>query len=71
MPTYVYECAVCRHEFELVQRMSEAPIRQCPSCDGNTVHRKVTPAAFILKGGGWYADGYGRSSGAKSGGDTA
>jgi predicted nucleic acid-binding Zn ribbon protein len=44
------------HEFE----------RECPSCNENSVHRKVTACAFILKGGGGYADGCARPSGVSS-----
>ena len=68
MPTYVYGCDLCGHEFELFQRMTDAPIRECPSCNEDSAHRKLTASSFILKGGGWYADGY---SSARQGSKTA
>jgi putative FmdB family regulatory protein len=62
MPTYAYGCSVCGHEIELVQKMTDAPIRECPNCDGATVYRKMSAPSFILKWGGWYADGYSHPS---------
>jgi putative FmdB family regulatory protein len=58
MPTYVYGCASCGCEFERFQKMTDAPVRKCPECARRTVERKLTPSSFVLKGGGWYSDGY-------------
>lgn len=63
MPTYEYACDACGHEFEREQRMSEDPIKKCPKCGKMKARRMIGGASFILKGGGWYADGY--SSGGK------
>src|SRR6478672_11886171 len=59
MPTYSYRCEACENEFEKEQRISEDPIRKCPSCGKLKARRMITSGNFILKGGGWYSDGYG------------
>ena len=62
MPIYEYVCKSCGHEFEEMQRFSDTPLEQCPSCQAeSSVQRKVSKSAFHLKGGGWYKDGYGNS----------
>ncbi len=62
MPIYEYECAKCENVFEAQQKMSEAPLSSCPSCDG-PVKKLISTSSFALKGGGWYTDGYGSSGG--------
>jgi putative FmdB family regulatory protein len=59
MPTYEYGCSACGHRFEEQQRMSDAPLRTCPQCTKDALERLITATAFVLKGGGWYKDGYG------------
>ncbi len=61
MPTYEYECTK-GHHFDVVQRISDPPLERCRVCRSK-VHRLISAAGFILKGGGWYADGYSSSSG--------
>lgn len=61
MPTYDYACGACGHEFELEQRITEPPAKKCPKCGKNKASRQISQGNFILKGGGWYADGYGAS----------
>ncbi len=57
--TYEYVCTECGHEWEAEQRISEAPLRDCPSCAKPNARRQISAGAgFILKGGGWYSDGY-------------
>jgi putative FmdB family regulatory protein len=70
MPTYSYQCSACSHAFEQVQRMSDDPIKVCPSCGAESVRRLINSANFILKGSGWYADAYSGGSNKKSGGDA-
>lgn len=56
MPIYEYECKSCHHHFDLIQKISDEPIRQCPKCFEETAIRLVSaPAGFQLKGTGWYA----------------
>jgi putative FmdB family regulatory protein len=57
MPIYEYECKTCRKILEVLQRISDEPLTQCPHCHGSVV-KLVSKSAFHLKGGGWYADGY-------------
>jgi len=70
MPTYDYQCQKCEFEFEREQRITEDPIKTCPKCKSRKAKRLLSASNFILKGGGWYADGYGSSGGKKSGGDS-
>jgi putative FmdB family regulatory protein len=59
MPTYEYACGACGHQWEAVQRITEAPLEQCPACAQNAAHRLISRGTnFILKGGGWYSDLY-------------
>lgn len=60
MPTYEYQCKKCKKHFELFQKISDPPAEKCPECQGK-VERLISPAAFTLKGGGWYKDGYSSS----------
>jgi putative FmdB family regulatory protein len=63
MPTYSYQCEACLREFEKEQRISESAIRKCPSCGKLKLRRLISSSGnFILKGGGWYSDGYGSKS---------
>ena len=57
MPTYEYECPKCPRTFEVRQRISEPALATCDRC-GGPVHRLISPAPFILKGGGWYVTDY-------------
>ncbi|GAB4223123.1 MAG: hypothetical protein Kow0062_22520 [Acidobacteriota bacterium] len=66
MPIYEYRCSECGHEFEKIQKISDRAVRTCPVCKGR-VERLISVSSFTLKGGGWYAEGYTRSSAGKSG----
>ena len=65
MPIYEYECRRCGHEFETIQKFSDAPLRKCPECAKLSLHKKVTAASFHLKGSGWYVTDF-RDKGGKS-----
>ena len=65
MPTYVYACEQCGHEFEREQRITEDPIRNCPACGKESAKRMITQGNFILKGSGWYSDLYSGASNQK------
>ena len=47
-----------QHAFEREQRMSDPPVKTCPKCKGRKVTKLISQTSFVLKGGGWYADGY-------------
>ena len=65
MPMYEYACGSCGSHLEIRQRITEDPITTCPRCETDTLERLVSMSSFALKGGGWYADGYGSASSAK------
>lgn len=54
MPIYEYQCEACDHEFEALQKMSDPLLTDCPACEQQSLRKKVSAAAFRLKGGGWY-----------------
>jgi putative FmdB family regulatory protein len=54
MPIYEYRCAACGHELEALQRITEAPLKQCPECKKSRLKRLISAPSFRLKGGGWY-----------------
>lgn len=54
MPIYEYKCEACEHEMEALQKMSDAPLKECPECGKPALVKKISAAAFRLKGGGWY-----------------
>ena len=58
MPTYEYRCEKCGHEFERDQRITDEPVKKCPSCRAARVKRLISATSFVLKGGGWYSDLY-------------
>lgn len=54
MPIYEYQCQDCDKELEVLQKISDSPLQDCPDCGEPTLKKKVSAAAFRLKGGGWY-----------------
>ena len=54
MPFYEYECTNCKFYVEALQKVSEPPLKQCPSCKKQTLKKLVSAPVFRLKGGGWY-----------------
>jgi putative FmdB family regulatory protein len=55
MPIYEYRCASCGFQEEFLQKISDAPLRDCPECREPALRKMVTAAGFQLKGSGWYA----------------
>jgi putative FmdB family regulatory protein len=54
MPIYEYQCQSCGHEYEALQKLSDAPLKDCPACNKPDLAKKISAAGFRLKGGGWY-----------------
>jgi putative FmdB family regulatory protein len=54
MPIYEYRCQDCGHELEAMQKLSDAPLTDCPECNSNGLKKLISAAAFRLKGNGWY-----------------
>lgn len=67
MPIYEYQCSKCG-VFEVTQRITEDPLKKCPSCRSK-VQKLISSTSFQLKGTGWYVTDYGRGKG--SNGDKA
>jgi len=59
MPIYEYQCSECGHEFDVIQKISEKPIRKCEKCGRLKAKRMISKTTFVLKGTGWYATDYG------------
>lgn len=55
MPIYAYRCDACGHGRDVLQKMSDAPLTDCPSCNtAGAFKKQLTAAGFQLKGSGWY-----------------
>lgn len=54
MPFYEYQCRACGAEVEVLQKISDAPLKKCPQCGRNQLSKLVSAPVFRLKGGGWY-----------------
>jgi len=54
MPIYEYQCQGCQHQLEAIQKMSDDTLVECPSCGEPQLRKKISAAAFRLKGSGWY-----------------
>ena len=64
MPIYEYRCTKCGHLIEIIQKLSDRPLRKCSECSGR-LEKLVSRASFQLKGGGWYSEGYSPSGDGK------
>lgn len=54
MPIYEYQCNACGHRLEIIQKMSDEPLRYCPACSQAELQKLISAAGFRLKGSGWY-----------------
>jgi len=54
MPFYEYECQACKFYTEVMQKITDAPLAECPSCGKRALKKLVSAPVFRLKGGGWY-----------------
>ncbi len=54
MPIYAFECAACAHDFDRLQKLSDADPVDCPACSQPQLRRQLTAPQFRLAGGGWY-----------------
>jgi putative FmdB family regulatory protein len=55
MPIYAYKCDACGHAKDVLQKMSDAPLTDCPVCGAPKFNKQLTAPGFQLKGTGWYA----------------
>ena len=70
MPIYAYKCESCGHAKDVLQKISDAPLTECPACGQSTFSKQLTAAGFQLKGSGWYATDF-RGSTSGAGGTSA
>ena len=54
MPIYEYRCEACGHTLDALQKISDAPLADCPSCAQSALKRLISAPSFRLKGSGWY-----------------
>ncbi|CAG2127206.1 FmdB family zinc ribbon protein [Cupriavidus plantarum] len=67
MPIYAYRCEACGHGRDVLQKMSDAPLTDCPSCGtAGSFKKQLTAAGFQLKGSGWYVTDFRGGSGGAS-----
>ncbi|VVE00105.1 FmdB family transcriptional regulator [Pandoraea horticolens] len=66
MPIYAYRCETCGFAKDVLQKMSDEPLSQCPECGKDTFRKQVTAAGFQLKGSGWYVTDFRGGSGGTS-----
>lgn len=64
MPIYAYKCAECGHAMDVIRKVSDPVLTECPSCGKPALVKQVTAAGFQLKGAGWYVTDF-RDSGKK------
>ncbi|MCW2267732.1 Zinc ribbon domain protein [compost metagenome] len=72
MPMYDYQCASCDHHMEVLQKISAAPLTDCPACQKPELKKLISAPGFRLGGTGWYETDF--KTGAKknlAGGDKA
>lgn len=74
MPIYEYKCTNCGNQLEVMQKISDAPLRECPQCHQNNLEKQWSLSGFQFKGSGWYISDYtnrGTETAKPEGGDSA
>ena len=72
MPIYAYKCASCGHAKDVLQKISDPALTECPACGQSTFSKQLTAAGFQLKGSGWYVTDFkGGNAGASAGAAAA
>jgi putative FmdB family regulatory protein len=54
MPFYEYQCQACGSQVEVLQKISDAPLKKCPECGKSRLQKLISAPSFRLAGGGWY-----------------
>ncbi|HEY3330861.1 MAG TPA: FmdB family zinc ribbon protein [Capsulimonadaceae bacterium] len=62
MPTYAYQCDDCGNAIEVIQKMSDEPLKVCESCSG-PLTKKMFPVGIVFKGSGFYVNDYAKKEG--------
>jgi putative FmdB family regulatory protein len=63
MPIYAYRCDACGFAKDVLQKVSDAVLTDCPSCSKSTFKKQLTAAGFQLKGSGWYVTDFRNGAG--------
>lgn len=73
MPIYAYRCQDCGFAKDVLQKVSDAPLTECPSCGKSGFRKQLTAAGFQLKGTGWYVTDFrgGNSNSNSNAGNSA
>ncbi len=58
MPLYEFQCKVCGHRFEKIQKFSDPLPTECPACGEDEVEQMLSAPAVQFKGSGWYVTDY-------------
>ena len=64
MPIYAYRCEACGFAKDVLQKISDMPLTDCPACGKSSFKKQVTAAGFQLKGTGWYVTDFRGGAGA-------
>ncbi len=62
MPLYEYQCKVCHHRFEKIQKFSDPLVKECPACGEDEVEQVISAPAVQFKGSGWYVTDYAKKT---------
>ncbi|MGF1546616.1 MAG: FmdB family zinc ribbon protein [Thiotrichales bacterium] len=65
MPIYEYQCTRCGHDMEVMHKMSDPDLTDCPACGEPSLKKLISAAGFRLSGGGWYETDF-KSGGKKN-----
>lgn len=65
MPLYEYQCSNCKHIFEVIQKFSDEPLKECLKCGGK-LEKVISSPAIHFKGTGWYVTDYARKQNGKN-----
>jgi putative FmdB family regulatory protein len=66
MPIYEYRCQSCHHELEVIQKLSDPELTDCPTCGQAALKKLISVVGFRLKGGGWYETDFKKSGAQKN-----
>lgn len=69
MPIYAYRCESCGHSTDVLQKVSDPVLTDCPACGRASLRKQLTAAGFQLKGSGWYVTDFRGGNAAGSGAD--
>lgn len=71
MPIYDYQCDECSHTLEVIQKLSDPVLTDCPACGKPALRKMVSAPSFRLSGSGWYETDFKTGKKKNLAGDTA